>query len=104
MVSPVMVALAVVLSSAAFHSVQLPQAGLVAQVLSAAVQARYCTSKSSMAAPLSAGASHEIRRLLFQTPTVGASGLSGFCAAGVPFADADQALSPSLLVARTCTW
>ena len=44
MVSPVMVALAVALVLEAFHSVQLPQAGLVAQVLSAAVQARYCTS------------------------------------------------------------
>ena len=57
-----------------------------------------------MAAPLLAGAVQETRRLSFHTPTVGAAGASGFWAVGVALAAADQALSPTLLVAWTCTW
>ena len=58
-----------------------------------------------MSAPLPTGALHDTSRVvLFLAVTVGAAGAAGFCAAGVPTDDADQAPSPTLLVARTCTW
>ena len=53
-----------------------------------------------MAAPLVAGADHNI----MVPDTVGLVGAAGGWAAGVPEAEADQGLSPWVLPARTCTW
>ena len=57
-----------------------------------------------MVAPLSAGAVQDTSKLPLSTVSVGAAGASGSCVAGVALPEADQALSPTLLVAWTCTW
>ena len=86
------------------RSVHEPHAGLVAQLLSVAVQARHRRSKSVTAAPFEAGAAQDTQKPRFLTTTVGATGSSGFCAAGAAAAEDDQALSPAALRASTCAW
>ena len=56
-----------------------------------------------MAEPLWAGALHETLSCVLPDVSVGAEGLAG-SSAGVAVAESDHELSPTPLVARTCTW
>ena len=50
------------------------------------------------------GAVHDTVRLAFPTVRLGVLGASGGCGAGIALPESDHALSPTLLVAITCTW